>query len=117
VLAQVIVCLMIMACIRAYRHNIDRSAILNLPPIIYPLMWIAMLAVLAQLLLGTQVREAIDVMAKQNDFTNRHLWISSLPIVSTLASLRLSIVDIHKYLSMPVVIFTLWFANRICVGG
>jgi len=113
VLAQVIVCLMIMACIRAYRHHIDRSAIDALPPAIYPLMWIAMLAVLAQLLLGTQVREAIDVMAKQSGYVNRHLWISGLPIVSKLASYNFNIVDIHKYLSIPVVIFTLWFANRI----
>ena len=102
-LAQVIVCLIIMACVRAYRHNIDRTAILNLPAAIYPLMWFAMIAGLAQLLLGTQVREAVDLMAKQSNYVNRHLWIDNLPIIF----------NIHKYLSIPVVVLNLWFAYRI----
>ncbi len=102
-LAQVIVCLVIMACIRAYRHNIDRTAILGLPSVIYPLMWFAMIAGLAQLLLGTQVREAVDLMAKQSNYVNRHLWIDNLPIIFS----------IHKYLSIPVVVLNIWFAYRI----
>lgn len=102
-LAQVIVCLIIMACIRAYRHKIDRTAILNLPAAIYPLMWFAMIAGLAQLLIGTQVREEIDLMAKQSNYLNRHLWIDNLPIIFS----------VHKYLSIPVVVLNLWFAYRI----
>lgn len=102
-LAQVIVCLIIMACIRAYRHKIDRTAILNLPAAIYPLMWFAMIAGLVQLLLGTQVREAIDLVAKHSNYANRHLWIDNLPIIFS----------VHKYLSIPVVVLNLWFAYRI----
>ncbi len=102
-LAQVIVCLIIMACIRAYRHKIDRTAILNLPAAIYPLMWFAMIAGLAQLLIGTQVREEIDLMAKQSNYLNRHLWIDNLPLIFS----------VHKYLSIPVVVLNLWFAYRI----
>ncbi|MEE9333202.1 MAG: COX15/CtaA family protein [Granulosicoccaceae bacterium] len=102
-LAQVIVCLIIMACVRAYQHSIDRTAILNLPAAIYPLMWFAMIAGLVQLLLGTQVREAIDLVAKQSNYVNRHLWIDNLPIIF----------NVHKVLSIPVVGLNLWFAYRI----
>lgn len=103
ILAQVIVCLIITACVRAYQHNVDHRAIQKLPDIIYPLMWLAMIASVIQLLLGTQVREAVDIMAKQSNYINRHLWIDNLPIIFS----------VHKYLSIPVVVFTLWFAFKI----
>ncbi len=91
-LAQVIVGLVIAAIIRACRNSIMSIDVSRMPSKVFPLIVFAMVLGLAQLLLGTQVREAIDLIAKNSDYVNRHLWIDNLP----------AFFAIHKYIALPI---------------
>lgn len=97
-LAQVIVGILIAALVRSARHRYEEVRIDQLPQFFYPVMVIAMIAGLAQLVLGTQVREAVDLIARSSEFTDRHLWIDRLPIIF----------NVHKYLAIPLVIVNGW---------
>ena len=74
-LAQVIVGILIAALVRASSASYTEVRIDHLPRLFYPVMVIAMIAGLAQLVLGTQVREAVDLIARSSEFNDRHLWI------------------------------------------
>ncbi len=93
-LAQVIVGLIIAAIIRSTRNQLRAIDVQRLPANVYPLIVLAMLLGLAQLLLGTQVREAIDLIAAKSDYVNRHLWIENLP----------AFFAIHKYVALPLLL-------------
>ena len=97
-LAQVIVGILIAALVRASSESYHDVRIDHLPRLFYPVMVIAMIAGLAQLVLGTQVREAVDVIARSSDFADRHLWIERLPFIFS----------IHKYLAIPLVLVNGW---------
>lgn len=97
-LAQVIVGILIAALVRASKASYDEVRIDHLPQLFYPMMVVAMIAGLAQLVLGTQVREAVDLIARSSEFTDRHLWIERLPIIF----------NIHKYLAIPLVFINGW---------
>jgi len=93
-LAQVIVGIVIVACIHSARHRFRNADIDGLSKWVYPLLIVAMAIGLLQLVVGTQVREAIDMIAKQSDYQNRHLWIDNLPLIFSF----------HKYFAIPVLI-------------
>ena len=97
-LAQVIVGILIAALVRASSESYHDVRIDHLPRLFYPVMVIAMIAGLAQLVLGTQVREAVDLIARSSDFADRHLWIERLPFIFS----------IHKYLAIPLVLVNGW---------
>jgi len=97
-LAQVIVGIVIAALVRSRRHRYADINVQSMPGMFYPLMVVAMVVGLMQLLMGTQVREAVDLIARSLDHDNRHLWIDNLPIVFA----------IHKYFAIPVVILNGW---------
>lgn len=92
-LAQVIVGILIAALVRSARHHHDSVKVGELPGWFYPLMIVAMVAGLLQLVMGTQVREAVDLIARSSDYENRHLWIDNLPFIFNL----------HKYYAIPLV--------------
>jgi len=60
------------------------------------LIWSLLRAVVNRI--GTQVREGIDLIAKQSDYENRHLWIDNLSMVFS----------IHKWLALPLALFNGW---------
>lgn len=93
VLAQVIVLVLIYGIARS-QQNLLRQQSASLPRWTAPLLLITMLITLFQLLLGTQVREAIDLIAQQSNHENRHLWIDNLPWFFTL----------HRLSAIPVVL-------------
>jgi len=97
-LAQVIVGLLIAALVRSARGRYSSIKIEQLPRFFYTVMVIAMIAGLLQLVLGTQVRESVDLIARSSDFADRHLWIERLPLIFS----------IHKYLAIPLVILNGW---------
>ena len=71
---------------------------------VWALALVTIVVSLGQLLLGTQVREAVDLVAKQSDYQNRHLWIDNLPVIFAF----------HRYLSIPAVLLNVallvvWF--------
>jgi len=62
---------------------------------------LAMGAGLLQLVMGTQVREAIDLIAKESDYINRHLWIDNLPIIFAA----------HKWYALPLTLLNGWLIH------
>jgi len=97
-LAQVIVGLLIAALVRSARGGYSSIRIEQLPRFFYTAMIIAMIVGLLQLVLGTQVRESVDLIARSSDFADRHLWIERLPLIFS----------IHKYLAIPLVLLNGW---------
>lgn len=97
-LAQVIVGVLIAALVRSGRERYQDIRIDHLPRLFYPLMIVAMVAGLLQLVMGTQVREAVDLIARSSNFTDRHLWIDNLPLVF----------GIHKYYAIPLTLLNGW---------
>ncbi len=102
-LAQVIVGIVIAAVIRSKRESYRLINLEGMPRQFYPLMLFAMGAGLLQLLMGTQVREAMDLIARSHEHDNRHLWIDSLPFVFSL----------HKYYTVPLVALNGWLAYTV----
>ncbi len=102
-LAQVIVALVIAAIIRSQSARLSSINVQQMPKTVYPLLVVAMIIGLMQLVLGTQVREAIDLIAKQSDYINRHLWIDNLP----------AIFSVHKYIAAPILIFNAWLVFQM----
>lgn len=97
-LAQVIVGVVIAALIRSRRAHFASINVDGMPKLFYPLMIVAMAVGLLQLLMGTQVREAVDLVARSLEHDNRHLWIDNLPAVFA----------IHKYFAIPLAILNGW---------
>jgi len=102
-LAQVIVGIVIAALVGSGRHRYQSINVEGMPAMFYPLMLVAMAAGLLQLVMGTQVREAMDLIARSLDHDNRHLWVDNLPVVFTL----------HKFLSIPLVALNAWLAYSV----
>ena len=102
-LAQVIVGLVIAAIIRSAKDYLQRIDIAKLPNNVYPFIVLAMILGLMQLVLGTQVREAVDLIAKQSNYVNRHLWIDNLPMIFA----------IHKYSAIALVALNGWLIIQI----
>jgi len=102
-LAQVIVGIVIAALVGSGRHRYQSINVEGMPALFYPLMLVAMAAGLLQLVMGTQVREAMDLIARSLDHDNRHLWVDNLPVVFTL----------HKYFSIPLVALNAWLAYSV----
>lgn len=102
-LAQVIVGIIIAALVRSGRERYKAINVEGMPRLFYPLMMLAMGAGLLQLVMGTQVREAMDLIARSHDHGNRHLWVDNLPVVFAL----------HKYYSVPLVALNAWLAYSV----
>ena len=102
-LAQVIVGIVIAACIHSARHRFRFTDIADLSKWVYPMLIVAMGAGLLQLVVGTQVREAVDMVARNSDYQNRHLWIDNLPLIFSF----------HKYYAIPVMLLNAWLIVSI----
>lgn len=102
-LAQVIVGLLIAALVRSGRARYESIKLDQLPPYFYTVMVVAMIVGLSQLVMGTQVREAVDHIARSSDFADRHLWIDRLPMIF----------NIHKYSAIPLVLLNGWLVLSV----
>ena len=102
-LAQLIVGLIIVALWRAGRAGASAKAGPamrpgTLPPWTRALLIASIGAGLLQLVVGTQVREAVDLVARASQHTDRHLWIAALP----------GVYSVHKWLALPLVLLNGW---------
>lgn len=97
VLAQVIVMVLIYAAAYSAKLRLSQDPIGGIPFKARLLLWMIMFASLLQLILGTQVREAVDLIAHQSNYANRHLWIDNLPTVFAF----------HRWFALPVVLLNI----------
>ncbi len=102
-LAQVIVGVVIAAILRSARSTLQKIDVSGLAKMIYPLIVLSMILGLLQMVLGTQVREAVDLIAKQSNYVNRHLWIDNLPMIFA----------VHKYYAIGLVVFNGWLIMQL----
>lgn len=92
--------IVLLLLVLVYRHRIDRKPIL-VSSTFQLTLWAMLLLTVVQIILGTQVREQIDVIAKNMD--DRGLWIDSLDITFI----------IHRSFSIII----LWLAIRLWLGN
>lgn len=102
-LAQLIVAIIIASVLRAERSQLQRINLSRLPNGFYPVFIIAMVFGLIQLVVGTQVREAVDHIARESNYIDRHLWLENLPMV----------LEFHKYGAIPLVLLNVWVAFQL----
>lgn len=103
IMAQVIVGVLIAALVNSARSRYAEIAVEKLPRAFYSLMIVAMAAGLVQMVMGTQVREAVDFIARESNYANRHLWIDNLPLIF----------GVHKYFALPLILLNGWLIITI----
>lgn len=101
--AQVIVVVLIYALARSQRMRLSAIPVQTLPNWTGYLIGGVIAISLLQLVIGTQVREAVDIISKSTNNTDRHLWIENLPWVFAL----------HRYLAWPIAIANAFLIARI----
>jgi heme a synthase len=85
VIAMLILVVLIAAVIIAYIREGRMSDLVYLKPMGQVWLGVGVSAlVLIQIIIGTQVRESIDLISKTMGETQRHLWVENLPTVYTL---------------------------------
>lgn len=102
-LAMVIVALLIYAIARSQKdflRRIDRS---GLPGKFTAVLIVAMGLTLLQVAMGTQVREAVDVIANQHGYIDRRYWRDDFPIVFY----------VHRSFSAILLLTNLWLGWAI----
>ncbi len=98
IVAQIIVALLIVAVARSQREILTRFDLRELSNLFPVVIKVAMGMTLIQMVMGTQVREAIDIIAHQFDYTYRDLWIDNLPAIFL----------IHRSFSLIILAINLW---------
>ncbi len=101
-LAQIIVLVMVFAILRTYAASGSIVAVAPVSPYLNPLLIWVMALSLAQVIMGTQVRESVDEIAAHMGESDRSQWVEQLPdifyvhrsfsilvLVSNIALLRL----------------------------
>ncbi len=92
--AQLIVAILIAGIARSQRDLLASEPLHRLPRWFGQLLVVVMAISLVQMVVGTQVREAVDMIAQQSDYENRHLWIENLPVIF----------DFHQYSAIPLLL-------------
>ncbi|MEO0581955.1 MAG: COX15/CtaA family protein [Bacteroidota bacterium] len=85
-IALLIVALYIFALLATYKERLNDR--FELPKGVLLLGWVTLILTLVQIIMGTQVREEVDILAKTLGESQRDQWIDSLAG---------SIYDVHKY--------------------
>jgi cytochrome c oxidase assembly protein subunit 15 len=101
--AQVIVALLIYAITRSQKEVFEHYDMRRLPQHFATVLKVAMGMTLLQMTMGTQVREAIDIIAHHYNYTDRNLWIDKLPIIFL----------VHRSFSSIILFTNLWLIWRL----
>ena len=101
--AQVIVALLIYAIARSQKKILSSNDLRELPKVFYTVLIVAMGMTLVQMTMGTQVREAIDIIAHQFNYTDRNLWVENLPVIFL----------IHRSFSSIILFTNLWIVWKL----
>ena len=102
-MAQCIVAMLIYAVIRSQRRVLQDDGISELPPVIGKVIIAVMAMTLIQMVMGTQVRESIDIIAKSLNNTSRELWVERLNIIFY----------VHRSFSSIILFTNLWLIWKL----
>lgn len=100
-LAQAIVAMLICAVMRSQKDVISADGINQLPDIFNKVLIAAMVMTILQMVMGTQVREAIDIIARSVE--TRSIWIEQLPLIF----------KIHRSFSSLILFTNLWCVYQV----
>lgn len=101
--AQIIVGLLIYAIVRSQKELLEKVQIGTVPKAFPMVLKVVMGMTLLQMIMGTQVREAVDIIAHQMDYSSREEWIERLPIIFL----------VHRSFSSLVLFSNLWLVWRL----
>ncbi len=102
-LALFIVALLIYAIARSQRHFIAKLEVEYIPSMITTVLMIAMAMTLLQVIMGTQVREAVDFIANEHHYIGREYWRDSFPLIFY----------VHRSFSALILVINLWLSWKI----
>lgn len=100
-LAQAIVATLICAVMRSQRDVINGEGLERLPASFKKIMMIAMGMTLLQMIMGTQVREAVDMIARSE--ATRSIWIEQLPFIFL----------VHRSFSWLILLTNFWLVYQV----
>jgi len=101
--ALFIVALLIYAIARSQQFSLQNINISQLPKRFKSVLVAAMGMTLLQVAMGTQVREAVDVIALQHDYLDREYWRSSFPLIFY----------VHRSFSSVILFTNLWIVWKV----
>ncbi len=100
-LAQLIVAMLIVAVMRSQREVISGESMEKLPKVFKTVLTVAMCMTLLQMVMGTQVREAIDIIGRSDQV--RSVWIEQLPLIF----------KVHRSFSSLILFTNLWLVWQV----
>lgn len=102
-MAQVIVAMLIYAVVRSQREIIPKAGIDQLPPVVGKVIIAVMAMTLIQMVMGTQVRESVDIISKALNNTARETWVERLNIIFY----------VHRSFSSLILFTNLWLVWKL----
>jgi heme a synthase len=105
-LAMLIVATLIYILVRSQKDFLGQVDISALPEKFKPVLLAAMAMTLLQVMMGTQVREAVDVIANDHKYIDRQYWRDDFPIIFY----------IHRSFSSVILFTNAWLFWKIYQG-
>ncbi len=102
-LALFIVALLIYAIARSQHNFIAQLETKRIPTMVNGVLVVAMIMTLLQVMMGTQVREAVDLIANEHKYIERQYWRDSFPLIFY----------VHRSFSALVLFINLWLSWKI----
>lgn len=102
-MAQLIVAMLIYALVRSQRDIVPTEGIDKLPPVVNKVLIAVMAMTLIQMVMGTQVRESVDLIAKALNNSSRELWVERLHIIFY----------VHRSFSSLILFTNLWLVWKL----
>jgi cytochrome c oxidase assembly protein subunit 15 len=102
-LALVIVALLIYTIARSQRDSFSRIDSSGLPAKFKTVLIAAIIMTLLQVMMGTQVREAVDFIAHEHSYIDRKYWRDDFPIIFY----------VHRSFSSIILFTNLWLAWKL----
>lgn len=100
-MAQFIVATLIWSVMRSQRDVISSAGLKELPAAFKTVMIVAMVMTMLQMIMGTQVRESIDIIARGGEV--RSTWIEQLPLIF----------KVHRSFSSLILFTNLWLIYQV----
>ncbi len=102
-LALFIVALLIYTIARSQHDFITRLETVQIPKIVYQVLMATMAMTLLQVMMGTQVREAVDLIANEHKYIERQYWRDSFPVIFY----------VHRSFSALILFTNAWLSWKI----